>query len=170
MQKYHNENLNLFKYNLLYKDWCLKHLVLSFDHIDDLVLLMRKRLHEILRIRIITIPTISELKHKIFNDYDELKTYINPDGIVFKSYSYSMNVEDLRFEHVAIFSYERKHKSSLRIIYNYKSISNKLYEFEIQPHISDLDYHTVTFNQSKLLVDFHEYGLTYHKNPTFIAY
>ena len=63
MFNYDNNQLKLFKYNILYKDWCVNQLTSLTDQ-PNIQMIVRNKLYNILKVRIFYPPTINELTNQ----------------------------------------------------------------------------------------------------------
>jgi len=185
MQPFYNPNLELFKYNLLYKDWCFKQLVQEFDRIDDIVIMMRRKLYEILKIRTFTAPSVQELIDGlyIYNKYYYI--FINSDGIVFTNSdgnSSSASYTSMTFERMksGLFSFKKAFVNYLiwssepfdpfYITCIYKTKLNETYYFNVHPYYSDFDLNTITVNDVKIINNRDKREVILDINPKFMVF
>lgn len=137
-----NDNYTRFEYNMMYKYWCFNQLISSFDRIDDIVLIMKKKLCQILKMRKFTVPDSIELNDGLGNNRIS-HVFINPDGIVFRS-KYVKGLEDtvIKFEYVNINYLFGNGNGFLLSIY-YISENGYNYYFYIDTALSHIDIDTI---------------------------
>lgn len=166
MQNFHNPQLENFIYIMIYKDWCFKQLILSFDHTNDIILLLRKKIYDILKIRTFHAPSASELMNniQIYNTIDCV--FIDTNGIIFKSYCIE-NVKNtisrlvnLRSIHISKYDHNQQ---CARIAYFYNIKHNGIIVFTVIFDQSYIKYDTITLDNEKILYN----KVIFDKNPTF---
>ena len=162
-----NNQLKLFKYNILYKDWCVNQLTLFIDQ-PNIQMIVRNKLYNILKVRIFYPPTINELTNQsiITSDYfrDECMVFINNQGVVFKS-CYEKLTESLeKLYDVGIT--RMGSNCHLMILLYYLTTSNKIYPFSICIKSSELNIETLMINDQKIILNDMCYTYKY-KSPKF---
>lgn len=167
-----NDNYTRFQYNMIYRYWCFNQLILSFDHIDDVILVVKKKLYQILKMRRFNIPKLSELNSGLcYDDPMDSYMFINTDGIVFVS----RDPGDIfiKFEWVSI-SYHSTRNDSFAITICYMTKSGKR-SFYIHTGLSHIDVNNLTCDNQIISSDKHYFseryidGKIYH-HPVFIAF
>lgn len=175
-----NKNIEVFNYNLLYKNWCLNQLILSYDHIDDIIIIMKKKLNEILRIRNLSPPSVDELTKGLYYDnfhHHYKYVFINSDGIVFISHGYNMSnigskritLQDMKaqlmkFSNCEVRTYS--YNDLIDIEYSYESTLNTIYKFNMFINSSNLDFDDIRINGEKL----QRGSWATYENPEIMSY
>lgn len=165
-----NDNYTRFEYNMIYKYWCFGQLISAFDRIDDIVLITKKTLCQILKIRKFTVPDSVEITDELCDGNKGLYKFINPDGIVFTStYIKGLGYDLYKFKYVSI-DYHFTYRDIFNIIIYYVSQSGDGYYTFVDFDLSRIDKDTMMCNNQIIRGNERYFdGQIYHC-PEFIAF